>query len=145
MSFKLRVPDPDRPLRALRDGLAGAGLDANVIFSGGEDLDVLPARASKGKALAFLLRQIEVSVGAPTDVLVAGDSGNDVELFAVPGVKGCVVGNAQPELRAWCDGPDAPPAERLFRATERGPGGIVQALKHFGLVAQPDLAEKVRE
>ena len=83
-------------------------------------------------------------MGAPAEVLVAGDSGNDVELFAVPGVYGCVVGNAQPELLAWCAGPDAPPAARLFRASERGPGGIVQALKHFGLVAAPEgLAEKV--
>lgn len=45
-------------LGALRSQLADAGLDTNVIFSGGEDLDILPSRASKGKALSFLLKQV---------------------------------------------------------------------------------------
>lgn len=30
--------------------------------SGGEDVDILPSRASKGKALSFLLKQVPASV-----------------------------------------------------------------------------------
>lgn len=56
-------------------------------------------------------------VGAPKDgVLVSGDSGNDIELFAVPGVRGCMVVNAHPELKKWCD---AHPSSNLFQVWHR--------------------------
>ena len=34
---------------------------------------------------------------------VNGDSGNDIELFQVPGVNGCIVGNAHPELLSFAE------------------------------------------
>ena len=43
---------------ALRAQLADAGLETNVVFSAGVDLDILPSRASKGKALSFLMQQV---------------------------------------------------------------------------------------
>lgn len=129
ISFKLSVPDPEAVLSQLRAGLKAAGLDCNVIYSGGEDVDILPSRASKGKALSFLLKQMEAGAGLPeAGVMVCGDSGNDVELFAVPGVHGCVVANAHKELREWAD---ANMHDRIYMATEDGPGGIYEALHHF--------------
>lgn len=51
-----------------------------------------------------LLMQVDSLVGqAPDGVLVNGDSGNDIELFQVPGVRGTMVANAHPELREWID------------------------------------------
>jgi sucrose-6F-phosphate phosphohydrolase len=119
-------------LARLTTALEGAGLATTVIYSGGADVDVLPAGASKGKGLSFLLSQIADAVGPPTDgVLVCGDSGNDVELFEVDGVRGVVVANAHEELRAWAQGHAG---ERVFEAGERCSAGIAQALRHFGLV-----------
>ena len=34
------------------------GVQAKVIYSGGEDLDILPQHASKGKGLEFLLGEV---------------------------------------------------------------------------------------
>ena len=57
-------------------------------------------------------------MGAPEEgVLVNGDSGNDIELFEVPGVRGTMVSNAHPELREWVI---AHPSDKIFkvRATQ---------------------------
>ena len=53
--------------------------------------------------------------------MVCGDSGNDVELFAVLGVRGCMVVNAHPELRAWCD---AHPSPNVFQVRAHIPAPI---------------------
>lgn len=68
------------------------------------------------------MRQMDGGAGRPRDgVLVAGDSGNDIELFAVAGVHGCMVANAHPELRAWCD---AHASSTLFQVLVPGEGAL---------------------
>lgn len=175
-------------IKALEAGLKDKGIAAKVIYSGGADVDILAAGASKGEGLKFLLKQasllllqnapepnclclkvgdlplhptpsflghellyltdmpicailirlmtdslidikqiqwhvdlpqIEKGAGLPEDgVMVCGDSGNDVELFAVEGVRGCMVANAHPELRAYCD-EHASPSVFQVRASHR--------------------------
>lgn len=161
ISYKLYAADASQAsgvVSNLRSQLAAAGLDTNVVFSGGEDLDILPASASKGKALQFLLEQVQSSetcfedgegmdgesggggvartqghqqMPPPPRVMVCGDSGNDVELFQVPGVHGCVVANAHKELRDWVNDEANNKDNKIFEASVDGPGGIVEALQHF--------------
>lgn len=150
ISYKLHAPTPQQAastLESLRAQLQEAGLETNVVYSAGIDVDILPSRASKGKALAFLLQQLDKYGGRPKQgVLVCGDSGNDVELFAVEGVYGCMVANAHAELREWCE---AHASDTLFKATANGPGGICQAIQHFGFanaqLAQQAGSRRVRE
>jgi len=129
VSFKLTASNPNQVLDSLRSELSSAGLDTTVIYSGGVDVDILPSRASKGKALSFLIEQIGIDGSI---VMVCGDSGNDIELFAVPHVYGCCVQNAHAELRDWVEVNGN--KERVLCASVDGPGGIVQALKHFKFV-----------
>jgi hypothetical protein len=63
---------------------------------------------------------------------VNGDSGNDIELFEVPGVRGCVVANAHPELRQFAEAAVAAGSTHINIATQPCAGGIVQTLLHFG-------------
>jgi sucrose-phosphate synthase len=78
----------------VRATLREAGVKATVIGSRGHLLDVLPPKASKGKAIRWLTRLW----GAPSErVAVAGDSGNDLEMLTGP-FRAIVVGNHAPEL-----------------------------------------------
>lgn len=86
---------PSAKIEALEALFEREGLDVHVVYSSARHLDILPKAANKGNALLWLLRQLEISV---TETLVAGDSGNDWAMFSLRGVKGIVVGNAQPEL-----------------------------------------------
>ena len=84
------------------------------------------------------MQELAAGPGAPpAGALVAGDSGNDVDLFECAGVRGVVVANAHDELRTWAaatkaGGGDA--AARVFESGRRGAGAIVEAMRHFELV-----------
>lgn len=110
---------------ALTQRLADAGLHVTVVYSSLRHLDVLPSRANKGNALAWLCRRINVPL---EHVLVAGDTGNDASMFLLPGVQGIVVENAQPELF------EAVVKLPAFVATKVMADGVLEGLKHFGII-----------
>jgi sucrose-6-phosphatase len=118
----------------LQSALRAASLDAQVIYSGGRDVDVLPVRAGKGQACAWVLDLMEQGAGRPSvGTLVCGDSGNDRDLFIVPGVVGVAVRNAHPELRAFVEREIGSGNTNILFATRTCAGGIVEALAHFKL------------
>lgn len=84
-------------LRALGVRLKTSGVDARLVYSSRYYLDVIPAWAGKGLPLERLCQGLRVPLES---VLVAGDTGNDHEMFLLPGIRGIVVQNALPELHA---------------------------------------------
>jgi sucrose-phosphate synthase len=81
--------------RELRKRLKERGLSASLIYSHNEFLDLLPIRASKGRAIQYLARRWGFGMD---EVLVAGDSGNDADMLR-SGALGVVVKNHSSELR----------------------------------------------
>jgi len=115
-------------LSELRQRLHEANLHANIIFSHDRYLDVLPARASKGHALRYLAYKWGVPLGR---FLVAGDSGNDVEMMTGDTL-GVVVGNHSEEL-AKLRG-----EHQVFFASSPYARGILEGMDHYGFGTSRD-------
>jgi sucrose-phosphate synthase len=81
--------------REIRRRLKEHNVTANLIYSHHEFLDLLPIRASKGRAIRYLARRWGFEMD---EVLVAGDSGNDADMLR-SGALGVVVKNHSSELR----------------------------------------------
>ena len=107
--------------------LADAGLSATLIPSAGRFLDVLPERASKGAAVAWLLDR--TATGAD-DVIVAGDSGNDREMLLGTHhgrqLRAVVVGNHEPELADMAGRPN------VYVATAGFAAGVLEGIVAHG-------------
>jgi sucrose-6F-phosphate phosphohydrolase len=116
-------------LEALKQRLVDAGLKVMISYSCQHFLDILPARAGKGGALKWLCQRLGIAL---EHVLVAGDSGNDVSMFQLPGVKGIVVANALPELLAEL------PGRKPFLAAQAFGDGVIEGLVKFGVVRAAD-------
>jgi sucrose-6-phosphatase len=112
-------------LESLERLLEKVGLDVHVVYSSSRDLDILPKYANKGNALSWLLKSLGITT---SETLVAGDTGNDTAMFKKKGIRGIVVGNAQPELHELTVGLD------VYRAEEDCADGVLEGLKHFGII-----------
>ncbi len=113
---------------ALIERLQLARLQVHVDYSCRYFLDVVPARAGKGRALTWLCQRLHILL---TQVLVAGDTANDASMFLLPGVHGIVVENALPELLAEVESP------RMYLAQRAMADGVIEGLCHFGIIKEP--------
>jgi sucrose-6-phosphatase len=125
VSYFLEAAIADSVIAELSDALDKAGVLAQLIYSGGKDLDILPQTANKGKALQFVQTQFGMTV---EQTIACGDSGNDIALFGQN--RGIIVGNAQPELLNWHH---QNPIPQRYLASAQYAAGIMEGLKYFGL------------
>jgi len=108
-------------LHQVRERVADAGIDAEIVYSSDRDLDVLPAGVNKGSAA----RHAVEALGIDRDhVVVCGDSANDLSMFR-HGFRGVVVGNAHESLKAL-ELPTVHQAEAEYAA------GVIEGLERWG-------------
>ncbi len=95
-----------------------------LIYSHNRYLDILPYRASKGKAIRYLSYKWEIPL---KQFLVCGDSGNDEEM-----IKGdpcaVVVGNYSPELDHLRS------AKKIYFSRASYAGGVLEGLDHYKFI-----------
>lgn len=116
---------------------AGFGPDkVSIVYSGKRFLDLIPACAGKGKALQFLLETLAKEINTSYEDLASrticcGDSGNDIDMFKIDGIHGCIVGNADADLLKWL-GTLSPRSRGRIRhyPESRCAYSILQALDH---------------
>lgn len=96
-------------------------LHAQVIYSHGEFLDLLPMRASKGHAIRYLSYKWGIPLA---NFLVSGDSGNDIEML-MGDTMAVVVGNHSEELNHLKG------VNRIYFAEASYAHGILEGMQHY--------------
>ncbi len=96
----------------------------NLIYSHDRYLDILPYRASKGKALRYLSYKWEIPL---MNFLVCGDSGNDEEMLRGE-PSAVVVGNYSHELA------DLKDSRNVYFADSYCAGGILEGMEHYHFI-----------
>ena len=119
VSYNVTRDDADIDL--VRQTLIKNKIKANVIVSHGVYLDILPIRASKGRAVRYLSYRWNI----PHDsILVAGDSGNDEDMLTGE-LLGTVVGNHASELDKLRG------KRKIYFAKEPYAAGIIEGLNYY--------------
>jgi sucrose-phosphate synthase len=118
------LENKDDRLQRIRAALDERKLLCQVIYSHHQFLDILPHRASKGKAVSYLRFKYDF---LPRLVMVAGDSGNDADMLQ-GNTRGLIVGNHSEELAFLKDAP------RVYFSTGEYAAGIIEGLHHYGLL-----------
>jgi sucrose-6F-phosphate phosphohydrolase len=102
------------------DVLRNHGCEVNLTYSSNRDLDLLPSGVDKGSATYFLSQSLGFS---PDQVIVVGDSGNDVSMFNY-GFSAVAVGNADVEVKNHS-------YQKLFVSSRSHAAGVLQGIEYW--------------
>jgi sucrose-phosphate synthase len=116
-------PEKDR-IALLHDRLIKKRCHFNLVYSDGQFLDILPFRASKGKAVQYLSYKWEIPIG---NIMVCGDSGNDAEMLSTNAL-GVVAGNHDGQLEALRG------KRRVYFSDKPSAAAIIDGLRHYELL-----------
>lgn len=122
ISYYLR--DPAIRLELIRERLGRLAHQVNVVLTQSTYLDILPRRASKGRAVRYLANKWSIPL---KQVVVCGDAGNDLDMLCTAAA-GVVVGNHAPELELLRGN------KSIYFAQAVSAAGILEGLRHYGLL-----------
>lgn len=114
----------------------GEQLNCDVLYSAGLYLDFLPRGVNKGSTLTALIKHLGV---AAQDVLVAGDTLNDLSMYQQDFVGVCV-GESEEGLLA-----QTAQNARVLHAMAAGAGGILEAISHFGFLGEAGIEAELAD
>lgn len=106
------------------DWLVKNRVKANCILSHKNYLDILPARASKGRAVRYIAYRWNLN---HNNILVAGDSGNDEDMLTGE-LLGVVVGNYGDELNKLKG------RRRIYFAEAERADGIIEGINYYNFI-----------
>ena len=114
----LKAPKVDEIIALIRQ----KELTANVIFSFGQFLDIVPSRASKGQALRYVSQRLDIPL---EHILAAGGSGADEDMMRGNTLAVVVANRHHEELSQLVD------QERIYFAGQSHALGILEAIEHY--------------
>ncbi len=120
------MEENEENLNKIKDVLFQNKIKFNMVFSHGQFLDILPYRASKGKAIRYLSYRWNIPY---ENILVAGDSGNDEEMLKGE-MLGVIVANYSHELEVLRD------RKRIYFSKRTFAGGIIDGIKHYDFLSE---------
>lgn len=118
------IDDAQNNYRKVVDTLVQNKIKANCIISHRNYLDILPVRASKGRAVRYIAYRWNL---LHNNILVAGDSGNDEDMLTGE-LLGVIVGNRGEELNKLKG------RRRVYFAKAERADGIIEGIKYYNFL-----------
>ncbi|MBM9605642.1 HAD-IIB family hydrolase [Desulfopila inferna] len=118
------LEEKDGRLDQIRQKLAEYRLRCNVIYTHGQFLDILPLRASKGRAIDYISYKYEFS---PRYIMVAGDSSDDEDMITGK-TRGLIVANQSEKMNKLKG------KTNIYFSSEQYAAGIIDGLYQYGFL-----------
>jgi len=118
------MKDDQELLSEVHRTLQGSKLRYNLIFSNNQFLDILPYRASKGKALRYLSYKWNIPL---SQIMVVGESGNDIDLLRGD-MCAVVVANHSSELE------NASGLRKTYFSEHEYAAGILDGMRYYNFI-----------
>ncbi|MFN2355515.1 MAG: HAD family hydrolase [Desulfopila sp.] len=125
-SYKISyyLEDKEGRFEQIKQALAEQKLRCHVNYCRGQFLDILPVRASKGKAISYIRYKYEFS---SRYVMVAEDSGSEEDMLSGQN-RGLVVANYSDEMEKFKG------RQNIYFSPESYAAGIIDGLQQYGFL-----------